>query len=224
MLVEFLIPILAAVGANVISELAKFIKRSYESYKKLEAASENRFQQALSSDSLVEVGEYFDSTIGKFSVTEYAQNVAIRKRINNFLSRLEDFVGKDEEITKPEKVPERRPEHVPALAAPKLGLVESRIERGYLWDALSTLRRVIELELRSVAQRHEVVIPEKAGAGRILRLLQQRQIIGEDVGEELRYAIDIANRGVHGSYVESAEAFQALEHARNGLARANALQ
>src|SRR5205823_154483 len=117
-------------------------------------------------------------------------------RVNSFVARLEDFVGKPEDIP-------REPATPPPVEAvreidPTLQDVQRRIERGAIWDGLALLRRTIEANLRLLAHRGDVEVPERIGAGRMLSLLRQRQVIPEDVERNLRYAIDVANRGVHG--------------------------
>lgn len=221
---DLFVPLLSGAAANLAAAIVAKLKAARDANQKLAAADENRFHAALVSDSLKELGGYLDTTLGQFSVVEYAQNPEVRKRVNSFLARLEDFVGKDEEMAPSERAPQIRPDRVPALVRPKLELVQSRLERGYIWDALSSLRRLIEIELSQVAQVHGVVLPDRAGAGRKLQLLQQRELIAPDVAEELRYAIAVANRGVHGLDVGSDEAFEALRHAQNALGEIQALR
>ena len=152
-----------------------------------------------------------------FLVAEFADNPTVKQRVNIFLARLEEFVGKTGEVPQKSKAPamvERGPEPIRR----ELDGVEVRLQEGRPWDALALLRRDIERRLMAIAREHELRVPEKAGAGRLLQLLLQRQLLPNDVAMSLRYAIDVANRGVHGLDVSTNEALEALQHARRALA------
>jgi hypothetical protein len=219
MAIELIIPLISGAAATAAAELLKKVKVWYDARQKLKTADERRFQAALSSNSLAELGGYLDKSIGRFSVAEYAQNHAVRDRVNNFLARLEDYVGKSGDIPSQQAAPAEKPEPFLRASDPDLDSVESRIEAGAVWDALSALRRTIELRLSTLAKENAILLPQKLGAGRMLQFLQQRELVPGNVGEELRFAIDVANRGVHGLDVGTDEALEALRNARDGLAK-----
>lgn len=217
--INLLIALLSGLGASTAAEVAKAIKSWYDARQKLRLADEQSFRNALASDSLSELGRYLDNAIGEFSIGEYSQNRRVRSRVNNFFSRLEDYVGKREEVTSPQVTPPPKAEPVVGAIDSELDAVESRIQRGAIWDGLSALRRIIEKRLITLASQNGITLPERLGAGGILRFLHQRELLSNDVLQELRFAIDVANRGVHGLDVGSDEAFEALQNARAAFSR-----
>ena len=217
MSINLWIPILAAVFGGLLSAAIRYAIAWYDARKKLEATDESHFQSALNSDSLADLGGYLDNVIGKFAISQYAGNEKVRKRIIKFLARLEEFVGKPEDIPPEPAMP-------PAVEAvqdidPTLQDVQRRIDRGAVWDGLALLRRTIEANLRLLAHRSGVELPERIGAGRMLSLLRQKQVIPEDVERNLRYAIDVANRGVHGLDVYPVEGSEAVQEASNAFSK-----
>jgi hypothetical protein len=214
---NFWVPLLSGIlGVLLAAAIDRTLGR-IDARRKLRAADEQRFQSALNSDSLDELGHYLDDVIGNFSTSQYAENPKVRTRVNSFVARLEDFVGKPQDIP-PEPA---MPPHVEVVQDidPTLQDVQRRIERGAIWDGLALLRRTIEANLRLIAHRNAVEVPERIGAGRMLSLLRQRQVIPEDVERNLRYAIDVANRGVHGLEVSPGEASEAVQEASNAFSK-----
>jgi hypothetical protein len=216
MLDRLLLPLLTGVLTGTAGILLEGARQWYVARQKLRAADEKHFRTALTSDSQAELGGYLDENIGEFSVREYAENAKVRERVNAFLARLEEFVGKSAEIPPEPPTPEPHTSGV-EFADPALQNVGVRINQGAIWDALSALRRVIEVRLRTLSGRTDIEIAPRAGAGRVLRLLEQRQIVPSDAARNLKYAIDVANRGVHGLDVSPDEALEALQEAINGL-------
>lgn len=214
---EFLGSILAGVAANLIARAVKAAREWREARRKLKEAEEVRFQAALAADSLLALGGYLDGPIGSFLVTEYADNPRVKERVNTFLARLEQYVGTTSgfpEATEAPAVLQPGPE----VADLEFGGVEARLQEGRPWDALAALRRIIEKRLTSYAVQHDIRLPERPGAGRVLQVLRQHQLLPENAAASLRYAIDVANRGVHGLEVSSDEVFDALRHAKRALA------
>lgn len=218
MISELITSVIAGIGVNGLIEAIRFLHERRNAKLKLLEAEESRFHAVLTSDSLEELGGYLDDVIGSFLVTEYSDNPAVKERVNTFLARLEEFVGKTTEISKPESPPALL-EELSFRATPnsELRMVEERLLAGQTWDGLAALRRTIERELLSFAENLQVKLPKWPGAGRLLRVLRQEGVISDDAAASLRYAIDIANRGVHGLDVTGDEAFDALRHAIRGL-------
>jgi hypothetical protein len=214
---EFLGSILAGIAANLIATAVKAAREWRHAKRKLKEAEEVRFQAVLAADSLLELGGYLDGPIGSFLVTEYADNAKVKDRVNTFLARLEQYVGTTREIPKSVEAPAAL-EPGPEVADFELVGVETRLQEGRPWDALAALRRIIERRLMSFARQRDVRLPEHPGAGRLLQVLRQRELLPESAAASLRYAIEIANRGVHGLEVAADEVFEALRHAKRALA------
>jgi len=219
MISPWIFGILSGAAVNLLALGLRKLLELKKRRKQLEAADEKRFQAVLESDSLKELGGYLDSAVGQFGVRDFAENEKVRERVTTFLGRLEDFVGLPEAVSaKPEKPVQEEPIQLP-LADSELEKVEMRIEQGELWDALATLRRAIEIRLTNFARDRGVRIPSQPGAGRLVRLLIEREVLPPDVGKSLEYAIQVANRGVHGAEVGSDEAIFALRQTLRGLNR-----
>jgi hypothetical protein len=213
MLFNLLIPLLSGLGSSAAAVVLKALANWYEARQKLQSTDEQSFRNALASDSLSELGGYLDNAIGKFSIGEYSQNRKVRSRVNDFFSRLEDYVGKRAEVTSPQVAPPKVERVIGAIDS-ELDAVESRIQQGAVWDGLAALRRIIERRLTTLASQNGITLPERLGAGKMLRLLHQKELLPNEVFEELKFAIDVANRGVHGLDVESDEALEASQNAR----------
>jgi hypothetical protein len=216
MIPDLVLSVAAAIFGNIAASVVRAIKSFVEARRKLAEVKETQFASALNSDSLKVLGAYLDGPIASFAVKEYAHNRDVRERVNTFLARLEDFVGARDEPRESLATPEARP-LPPELADPELARIETQIEEGHLWDALAALRRTIELRLAGLASEHGVAKGPGQGAGRLLSVLSQRGIIAPDLAEGLRYAVNVANRGVHGLDVTTDETVSALAVASRAL-------
>src|SRR4051812_35090489 len=143
-------------------------------------------------------------------VAEYASNAAVRTDILRALEQIERFLDDEE-------------------ALPATGTNEADAERSFLaarqaltsddtWHALAELRRSIEVELRAIAQRREIEVPPRAGAGQLLRALERAEAAPPEVVQPLRYAVDVANRAIHGEDVSPGLAEEAFYTADRALA------
>jgi hypothetical protein len=213
-----IIAALAGAATSLVSVAIKKITDWYRERQKLREAEDIRFEAALASDSLEVLGGYLDTTIGQFLVVEYAENREVRERVNKFLARLEDYVGKTSEVPTKHEYPKPDVLRTSRAIDPELHVVEIRLQEGLAWDALATLRRIIETRLVEFAKRRQIKLPDRTGAGRMLQLLHSRGDMPDETVQSLRYAIEIANRGVHGLDVSMEEALQAFQYAQRGLA------
>ena len=185
------------------------------SRRKLKHALEADFQNALASDSLLGLGRYLDHAIGQFSLTEYAKNAEVKRRVDTFLARVEEYIGASDEMPTV---------NVPVASTvtrvevdDEFRTVELRLSEGAVWDALAALRRIIERRLVLYAADHQIALPSRPGAGRIVEMLRRNNAINDDIATNLRASIDIANRGVHGLDVSTEQAYYALRLAQDSL-------
>jgi hypothetical protein len=182
-----------------------------ERRSKLQRAQERRFRKAIESDDLTVIGNYLYKVIGSFNVHEYVTNKDISNRVDKYVDRLREFLGTEEEIKsqradiKERPIPER-------LIAPsvELGSISDKLASGDTWSALAQLRRHIEITLREVARANDVSVKITAGAGYLLKLLFDRRIISGQTFSDLKYAIAVSNRAIHGLDVEIDEAKRAV--------------
>jgi hypothetical protein len=216
MTVELLLAVVGSVVGNLGAQLIRELRTWFDSRRKLREVREEQFVAVLNSGSLRALGDYLDGPIADFSVREYADNGQVRSRVNKFITRLEDFVGSRDEVNETPVAPKTLG-LTAEIRDPELTRVATNIEQGHVWDALATLRRIVETRLRGIALRHEIAVGDSSSATRFLTLLRQRGLVSVEAFERLRYAISVANRGVHGLEVSTAEAVEALLAASTAL-------
>jgi len=135
---EFINSILAGLAVGLGTAGIQAVREWLDARRKLKEAEETRFQTALASDSLVELGGYLDGPIGSFLVAEYVDNPTVKQRVNSFLARLEEFVGKTSEVPQEAEAPAAL-ELGPEPIRRELEDVEIRLQEGRPWDALALL-------------------------------------------------------------------------------------
>jgi len=223
--IDFIAPIVTGIVANGLVHAFKLMSEWREAHKKLHAADKEAFQAALASESLSSLGSYLDKSLGPFLVTEYANNSEVKSRVDLFLARLQEYVGSSGEVRQEaEHAPPTAPKPVATGANDELSVVEDKLAEATPWDALATLRRIIEMRLSDLAKQHNLALPERSGAGRILEVLRRSQIVPDGPGRSLRYAIEVANRAIHGFEVSIYEADEAIRHARFALSELGLLR
>jgi hypothetical protein len=185
----------------------------------LARSEETRFQDLLEASDLRALGGYLDDTLGGFSVRDYAADSIIAARFDRLLGRLESFVDlrHDGDSALP------REEKADAVMAPagisEVGNAWRDIERGELWNGLAKLRRYIELTLRDFLARNDIPVGELRSAGQMVRLAERRRLLSPEIATDLRYAIDVANRAIHGSDISDDQAREATFVAERALQR-----
>jgi len=215
---DLFVPLYGAAASLVLTAVREAFNW-YRARKKLEAALEVQFQEALSSDSLSVLGNYLDRAVGQFSVAEYGSNQDVRRRVNMFLARVEEFVGKTADVGRLEttEMPLATVVSREESPDPDLQLIEEHVLGGAVWDGLAQLRRVIEQRLRDLALQRGIATPGKPGASRLVDVLRRHEIGTDDEWTLLREAIAVCNRGVHGLEVSTAQALEVVRIARQAL-------
>jgi hypothetical protein len=216
---------MGGVAVNLALLAWRFAHDWYTTRAKLSIADEDAFQHALTSESLATLGSYLDKSLGQFLLSEYADNPRIRRRVDLFVTRLQEYVGPEEPLPWPPKQEAPKPTvGARAFVDRELKLVEDKLISGPTWDALASLRRLIEVRLRLLADKSKISLSRRVGAGGILQALLLAQAIPGSTAERLRYAINVANRGIHGIDVSSEEGYEALRQARSALEELRLLQ
>lgn len=165
---------------------------------KLRAAEEDKLDAALQSGDLTTLGEYLERSIGAFTVREYVDRPEVAQRLDVLLDRVQGFVGEPSGISEPSEAPLAAIEGREMLEGVDLGPVLVELERGETWNALARLRREIEAQLNRVTSEWQVSSKTKRSAGSLLREVERRGGVAPDAIAALRYAINVANRAVHG--------------------------
>jgi hypothetical protein len=197
-LIKYPINSIGALGAilSVLSALITYLSKLAAEKKKLKLAQEARFQKVVESNSISELGSYLDDVIGKFQIREYGENETIREKIDVYLEKIQDFVGTREDIEqepitqKPPPLTQRITEEIPA----QLQTVYTGLISGEPWNALAKLRRIIEGKLIGLATASDIKITKRYGAGNVLKMLVDRNLIEPQTAERLQFAISFSNR------------------------------
>lgn len=192
--------------------------------KKLHAAEAKSFEAALASDQLEILGEYLDTTIGAFDVSEYVANKEIAGRVDRYIARILSFVGTDEQIAKDENVQPPMAQRTLDISAAVEDHIEhpfdsflAEVAEGEPWNALAKLRRYLEMELRNIALSLGFKERHLRSAGQIVRVLADKAGVDMDALQSVSYAISVSNRAIHGRDVSTAEAEEAVWNAAMGL-------
>ena len=211
-----------SVAAGLVSisyTILKLISSIILTHSKLHKAQEQRFQSILESDNLTVVGSYLDDVIGNFNLYEYVSNRNVSERIDRYLEKLRSFIGTDAEVKqqiKETKIPSKIKERL--VISDPFDRILTELRSGEIWNALARLRRYIEISLREIARAEDIRI-ERPTAGQLLNVLSRRRLIPGEVLSNLKYAITVCNKAIHGVEVNWEEAEAAALHANFGLRR-----
>lgn len=198
--------------------ISKYVERS-----KLDNANETTFDMVLSSDNIITLGNYLDDTLGKFNIHEYTNNVEIQKRVDQYLERIQNFIGTNEDIAKEIVIEDKE-----LIEIDKSSIIDEKfsdefkkilyeVRAGEPWNALARLRRHIEIILRNMAQIAGFSQGGHTSVRRLLNFLERSELIDEYISRQLSYAISVCNKAVHGADISMGEAEEAIFHAQIAL-------
>lgn len=180
------------------------------------AVGEDRANVALTSNDLETFGTYLYEQLGRVTLDNYARDSRVRERLDHVVRRVAEFVEPEGERQRDSDktaatadMPVWSPEILYLIQRHALGNAEGAVREGNVWNGLAELRRQIEVRLRQFAQIHDLPA-ERVGARRLLNSLIARKAIPEDSRALFEYAINVANRGVHGEEVSTHEALAAI--------------
>jgi hypothetical protein len=201
--------VLAAVTAVVSGVVAA--RRSRETQDAVRQVRETRAADAISALDLASLGTYLYETLGSVPLASYASDTQTRRDVARALDDIENFVTEDQPLAV-----DQRDERA---AMSSLDAARQALAQRDTWQALAQLRRSIEIDLRAFADRHSVVVPPRAGAGRLLAELESSDLLPAEVTGPLRYAVDIANSAIHGEDVSPHVADEAIFTATRALSQ-----
>jgi hypothetical protein len=204
---EVLAVVAAALGAAVglVSAVAA-ARQARQAAEAVERARSSSAESAIAAIDLQALGDYVYETLGRIPIAEYASNPSARRDVTSALEDIERFL--DNEAVSPA----HPMEPAAGVAAARRSLAD-----GDVWQALARLRTAIEVDLRQRASRLDIDMPERAGAGRLLSVLVNAQGLPPNAAGPLRYAIEVANKAVHGEPVPLAPADEAIYTAAHAL-------
>lgn len=191
------------VGAGSVIAAARQAKRAAEAIRR---ASSSTPDGAIAALNLQALGDYVYETLGRIPVADYASNPSARRDVTGALEEIERFL--DDASEGPQR---------PMQLDTEVAAARRALANGDVWQALARLRTAIEIDLRERARRNDLDVPERAGAGRLLRALVESKALPLDASGPLDYAIQVANRAVHGEVVPVAQADEAIYTASRAL-------
>jgi hypothetical protein len=215
----FLALLLSILGAltSIVTTIYSLREKTTLTAKAIREASQMEFEQAMASNDIIVLGNYLYNKLGAFSVADYAFDEGVRKKVTQFLDRLNEFLGeKPDEAAYPPKQFPPMPPTGPSIP-PKLHRAQTELINGRLWSSLLLIRQEIEKKLTQLAAVNPDIFAQRMGAGSLLNRLAKERLIPENAVSHLQYAITVANRGIHGIDVTVDEAQEALRSAAFGL-------
>lgn len=210
------------VGNLIYDRVGQFLSAREESRKlarELEAT-------ALRSNDILILGNYLYDNIGATRISNYVRDDAVRERVTRALDGVLTFLGPEEVRITPQELEEAEAASPTAesgergysgqSADAEMRRALQEIQYGEVWNGLARMRRHIEAQLRKLAP--DALINANISAGRLLDLMTRREFIPLGPAKQLRYAIRVANAGIHGENVDSSQAEEAWDMARTALA------
>lgn len=210
-------------SATIVTVASRFITAYFSLTNKEKKATQDKFEETLKSDDLATLGSFLDNVIGKFTIHEYVSNENVMKMLDSYIDRVQNYVGTAGKFTEAgnNNKESRLGESSRYLYEPLYNIddIEEEISHGEIWNGLARLRRLIEYNLKEYATNKGVKVPVNIGAGGIVKYLHRKELIPAPFARELEEAVRICNKAVHGSVLETAEPYRALEIYRKFLSK-----
>lgn len=215
----------AGVAAVVVQSVATAWQARLANAEVQRLAQEEE-RRVLQSDNMQSLGRYLYENIGATRISNYVSNKEVRDRVSRALEGVLGFLGTEVE-TSPEEPTELADEaagfdHVTqtleAEQEERSEMVRAVEEMTYgeVWNGLARMRRHIEHQLRKVSP--EGLRYQNQSAGRLLTILRREGYVSDRAEKLLRYAINVANAGIHGTEVSVSQAQESWEAGVRGLA------
>jgi hypothetical protein len=210
-----LLSILLTVGSSIRNYVVQ--------NSKLNDLKKKEFEIILESSDIVKIGNYLDNEIGQLTISDYADNKQLTKRVDSLLNKLTRYVGTEDEIKaqqENEDIVKSEIEHQQIKEFPLKGKLGPDFDRiiyelytGEPWNALARLRRYIEMLLKDLAIKNNLNVEKIYSVTQLIEILKRNEIIDLDVARNLKYPIHVSNRAIHGQELKLGEAEEAIYHA-----------
>jgi len=151
----------------------------------------------------------------QISVFQYVNSSAVADRTDKFLKHLADQVSLEPTL---EVASAEDATQIARAPGEEVQQAYREMLYGELWNTLARLRRLLETELRTIAQRYNLSGLETRTVGTVVTLLQRMQVIPANVATILREILSVCNRGIHGLDVSAADAERAINLASDVFA------
>jgi hypothetical protein len=207
-----------------IAQLSSATRQARLASTEVRRLAEDQERAALQSDDIKTLGHYLYENIGSTQINSYVSNKQVRDRVSRALESVLGFLGTEETEVIAEQSEEVAQEVPDTATAVSRTLEEERSEMarsldemsfGEVWNGLARMRRHIESELRRITPKERRY--QNQPAGRLLTILHREGLISDRAEKLLRYAINVANAGIHGSDISVGQAQEAWEAGVRGL-------
>ncbi|WP_341907917.1 hypothetical protein [Fluviicola taffensis] len=179
--------------------------------KTLEEIDGNLFKQALASADIKQLGKYLDNNIGNVTIKEFSTNTKIQKKVNHYIQNIISFIGTEEDIKKTD-IESHETKIIYNYEVPnEFHSIIKELSFGQPWNALAQLRRHIEISLRDIVKNYDINIKEFMPITQTLSILGSMNLISPSTINDLKYAVSVCNKAVHGIDISLPEAEEAIQ-------------
>lgn len=170
--------------------------------------------KAIDSSDIETLGKYLFEDIGGVRVSDVVSDDRVRGRTLRAFSQVTLFIGG--EPTTDSGEPTATATSPQTLAADELNTAREQILAGDVWNGLALMRRHLEIAIRQSDPQLEAA---RMGAGQLITAAVRIGALPQEVVPQLRYAVNVANKAIHGEPVELDIALEAVDSADFGLRR-----
>jgi len=221
------VTILSAIAGllSVFVTLLSFLRNRLKETENLKKINPLNLFSAITLRNIKVLGKFIDKNLGAITIKEYVSNKKIHTTVDHSLNRILRYIGTEEDIKK-EVVPIPDTEISFNYEIPEeLRYIKDEIKVGEYWGAMATLRNYIVTNLIMTFKQYNMgtdkYIPQDQLSymtpSQLISILSSSQRISQAVARDLRYAISICNKAVHGLKITPEEAEKAVQLAINDL-------
>ncbi|WP_199422864.1 hypothetical protein [Actinotalea solisilvae] len=212
-------PLIAAVasalaGSTIAVSIFSLVQDWVRRLLQMRALSRVRTADVLAASEIDRLGQLLFVDLGATSLADYTKNKGVRDSVQAAFDEVARFLGeRSDESVGPVGPPSSESGGGAGPrgdAMPGRDLAWALGDRGDSWEALARARRALEMRLRALLTPEDRDRGARLGAGALLRLLNRRGAIDEGIADQLRYAVSVMNRGIHGDDVSQEETLEAL--------------
>lgn len=184
----------------------------------LNTVSQDKIENILATDNIKILGDYLTNSLEVVTIAQYSLDKKVSKNVNIFLKKIRNYLLTQSEVEKleiPDKVEDRYIEYpqIPEEFAP---IIDELVD-GEAWNALAKLRRFLELHFKRIAKENNIDVRKSKSVSQLLNLLYKMELVSPYSFDNLKYAINISNKAIHGVDISREEADKAIRLAMYSL-------
>lgn len=208
----------SGIAAGVATSLtaARASKRQREDVQRLDTEAQDR---AINSSDMATLGRYLLEDIGTVRVSDVVSDKQVRSRTWQAFSRVAQFVGEPGDADADAAADGAGRTGVGGsgeLTSEELRIARERILGGEVWNGLALMRRHVEMSIR---ESEPSLQSARMGTGQLISAAEKVGLVPGDVLPQLRYAVGVANKAIHGEPVDVGVALEAVDSADYALRR-----